>query len=148
MDFYPGPSGPVSTLGSVVSNILGAGLLFLLFAGVVVIGVLLVRYLLVATKAAEIYVRQNEPRGPAPTGGAAPADAPAPAPAAQPAAEPVTEPAASAEPSAPAASPTSPATTATTAVPDPAAPTTGAARPAAKKPAAKPRTPKTPPPVS
>ena len=95
--FGPGPRGVVSVMQAIVASFATLAL----FAALVVVAYFFVRFLLVATKAAQLYISRNEP----PRGPASPADtsqAAASAAASRPAAA---APAAASRPAAPAADP-------------------------------------------
>jgi len=91
MDFDgPGPFGPFAHFGMVVIG--GLLWLFMLLVAIALI-FLLVRYLLVATKAHQLYIAQNTPPAATPTATSPAATTPAPtaaAPATKPAPKPRT----------------------------------------------------------
>ncbi len=140
--FFDGPGfgawGFLGALGHLIATVLGALVSLAAFAILIAIVFLLVRFLLVGTKAAQLYVAQHSPAASdeAPSAPVAPAAPTAPAPPA------TVTPAA-----APSAAATPAAAKPATAKPAAAKPATAKATtttPAAK-PAAKPRTPPAPP---
>ncbi len=115
--------GPLGWFGHLIGAVVTGLFTFLVFLVAAALVFLLVRFLLVATKAAQIYVAKNTPAKPV-----APAT-------------PTTPTTAAAAPAATAPAATAPAATAT----KPATTKPATTKPAAAKPTTKPRTPKTPP---
>lgn len=128
-------------LAHVMGQIIEAFIILLAVAVIAAVLFLLVRYLLIATRAAQIYVNQHEPRV---NGGPGDNSEPTPPSGGSPSAPTVAEDTSTTVPAD--AAPTVPADAAPT-VPADAAPTTAATKPTrpVTKPVTKPRTPKTPP---
>jgi predicted lipid-binding transport protein (Tim44 family) len=86
--FFDGPGTGFGWVGHMLANIIGGLLSFFALLIVAALIFLVVRFLLVATRAAQLYVDEHSPK--APSAATAPTASAAPAPAAKPATRPRT----------------------------------------------------------